>query len=320
LTTPQSDQPSGDHLEDVALTRVGFIGLGNMGQALALRLGAAYPLSVFDERENRVAELVATGADGMGSVSEVAAGCDVLCTCLPTPSDVEDVLFGAGGGAVAIRKGGYIIDFSSSSPIVSVELAARLSELGVAFVDAPVSGGPQAAAAGTIAIMVGADESSFEAIKQLLTTISPNVSRVGAVGAGHCVKLLNNVLAAGNRLLAFEMAALATAHGVAPEVFIDVVNKSSGRSYASEVTFGRHVFSDELTQHFSLGLMTKDVSLATGLTPAGAVSMSIARSVQQLLQAAVEEVGASADINELIRLYERAMGVTVAHERSAETD
>jgi 3-hydroxyisobutyrate dehydrogenase len=299
------------------VTRVGFVGLGNMGQALALRLVVTHPLVVFDEREDRVAELVATGADGMGSVSEVAAACNVLCTCLPAPSDVEDVLFGAGCGAAAMRAGGYVIDFSSSSPTVSTELAGRLSESGVAFVDAPVSGGPQAAAAGTIAIMVGADEASFVAIRELLTSISPNVSRVGPVGAGHCVKLLNNVLAAGNRLLAFEMAALAAAHGVAPETFIEVVNQSSGRSYASEVTFGRHVFADQLTQHFSLGLMTKDVTLATGLTPSGAEGMSIARSVQLLLQSAVDELGASADINELIRLYERAMDVTVAHERSA---
>jgi 3-hydroxyisobutyrate dehydrogenase len=297
------------------VTRVGFVGLGNMGQALALRLVDGYPLSVFDQQESKVAELVARGAVGMGSVSEVAAASDVLCTCLPTPSDVSDVLFGDGGGAAAMRAGGCVIDFSSSSPIVSVELAGRLSELGVAFVDAPVSGGPQATVAGTIAIMVGADEVSFETIRDLLTTISPNVTRVGGVGAGHCVKLLNNVLAAGNRLLAFETAALAAAHGVAPEAFIEVVNQSSGRSYASEVTFGRHVFADELTQHFSLGLMAKDVTLAAGLIPPGAESLSIAQSVQRLLGVAVDELGPGADINVLIRLYERAMDVTVAHER-----
>ena len=104
---------------------------------------------------------------------------------------------------------------------------------------------------------------------RVLRLISPNIRRMGPVGSGHSVKFLNNLLAAAHRLLAFEVTAVAAANGVNPQEFIDAINLSSGRSYATEITMPRHVFGEELRQGFSLALMNKDVRLArTLLTPA----------------------------------------------------
>jgi 3-hydroxyisobutyrate dehydrogenase len=290
---------------------IGFIGLGSMGGALAARLAGQADLHVFDLDPARVAQARATGARA-SSIPQIAAECDVVITCLPASAHVRSVLEGEGGLAAALAPGSLVIDCTSGEPAVTRELAAGLAARGVSFADAPVSGGPQAAAAGTIAIIAGGTEEAYAQALPTLSLISPNVRHVGPVGAGHVVKLLNNILAAGHRMLAFETASVAAAQGVDPRTFIDVVNLASGRSYATEVTMGRHVFGEALTQGFSLGLMAKDVGLGCGLVPQAMEELSLALKVHDRLRAALTELGPDADINQTIALYERAAGAAVA--------
>ena len=152
----------------------------------------------------------------------------------------------------------------------------------------------------------------------MLELISPNVRHVGPVGAGHTVKLLNNVLAAGHRMLAFETAAVAAANGVDPRVFIEAVNISSGRSYATEVTMPRHVFGDQLVQGFALGLMAKDVRLGESLVGPGFDELSLTREVWARLASALERFGPDVDINRTLEVYEEAADRTVATSRRDE--
>ena len=298
------------------MSAVGFVGLGNMGGALAARLASQrdgqFELYVFDLDQARVAEACAAGARAARSVSDLASTCEVVITCLPTSAHVRSVVSGEGGLGATLAPGSLIIDCTSGEPAVTRELAAELSARGIGLVDAPVSGGPQAAAAGTIAIIAGGPEEWYERALPTLRRISPNVRHVGPVGAGHVVKLLNNVLAAGHRMLAFETAAVAAAQGVDPETFIDVVNLASGRSYATEITMPRHVFGAALAQGFSLGLMAKDVGLGCQLLPQALEELSLALQVHRRLQAALTEFGPDADINQTLETYERATQTRVA--------
>jgi 3-hydroxyisobutyrate dehydrogenase len=290
--------------------RIGFIGLGMMGSALAMRLAGRADLTVFDLDPARAEPLVAAGGRAAGNIGVIAAA-DTIITCLPTSAEVRsalDALRSAGGPA----PGALVIDCTSGDPAATRAIAADLSQRGIAFADAPVSGGPQAAAAGTIAILVGADDDVFARAEPLLRLISPSVRHVGSVGSGHCVKLLNNALAAGQRLLAFEALTVAVTQGVDPVSFVDAVNVSSGRSYATEVTLPRHLLDGALDQGFSLGLAAKDVSLAVSLVPPPLAGQSLIAEVADRTVSAVRQLGTSTDVNRLIEIYEELSGTTVA--------
>src|SRR5689334_18892905 len=136
--------------------RLGYIGLGNMGGALARRLLRAHPLRVYDLRPDVVSRFVDQGATPTQNPAALARECDLVMTCLPTSKEVREVLFGEGGMAAVLEPGKILADMTTGDPGETREMAARLAEKGVRMIDAPVSGGPHGADAGTIAIMVGA--------------------------------------------------------------------------------------------------------------------------------------------------------------------
>jgi 3-hydroxyisobutyrate dehydrogenase len=293
----------------VTRPRIGFVGLGAMGSALARRLAGRCDLTVLDLDQDRVAALVAAGARA-GDAAGIAAS-DTIITCLPTSADVRsalDALRSADGPA----PDSLVIDCTSGDPEQTRAIAAGLAGRGIDFADAPVSGGPQAAAAGNIAILVGADDRVFARAQPLLTLISPAVRHVGEVGSGHCVKLLNNALAAGQRLLAFEALTIAVGQGVDPAAFTDAINISSGRSYATEVTLPRHLLGGALDQGFSLGLTAKDTALAGGLVPEALAGLSLISEVATRTASAASQLGPGSDVNRLIEIYEELTGTTVA--------
>jgi 3-hydroxyisobutyrate dehydrogenase len=294
------------------VNRVGFVGLGNMGAALAHRLVGTTSLVVFDLNSDRVRQLTKAGAEAASSLAALGSEVTTVITCLPTSGHVREVLLGDDGIASTLPPGSLVVDCTTGDPKETKEMAATLGKRDITLVDSPVSGGPQAAALGTIAIIVGASDADFERVAPLLGLISPNIRHAGNVGAGHCVKLLNNILAAGHRMLAFETAEIAAANDVDPKTFIEVVNLASGRSYATEITMLRHVFGENLDQGFTVGLMTKDVALGCRLLPDGLQDISLALQVGQRMQAALEALGPDTDINRTIQLYERGGGVRVA--------
>ncbi len=291
---------------------IGFIGLGQMGAALARRVLRAFPLSVFDLDAGKCADLAALGAIVVKAPAEIAAACGTIVTCLPTSELVRDLILGKGGLADQAAPGTLFIDMTTGFPEVTREIATALRERGLWMVDAPVSGGPQGAEAGTIAIMAGGPPEAYAAAEPMLRSISSNVTHVGDVGAGHTLKLLNNFMAAGARLLAFEALALGARNGLDPQTCIGVINKAAGRSYMTEVIIPRHIFSDQLEQHFSVGLMLKDLILAARLVGPEFEGLDLAGTVREIFARGVETLGASADINMLIRLFEKSAGKPIA--------
>jgi 3-hydroxyisobutyrate dehydrogenase len=291
--------------------RIGYIGLGQMGGALARRLQSTFPLNVFDLNSVAVQQLVDAGAQACRTAREVGEHSDVVFTCLQTSEQVETAIFGTEGLAFGLKSGGLIVDQTTGDAHATRRMAARLGESGLELIDAPVSGGPQYAAAGTIAIMAGGSPQQYQRIEPVLKAISPNVFHCGGVGTGHVAKVCNNLMAASQRLLTFEVVALAVKNGLSPEQAVEVMLKSSGRNYTLDVTFRRHILPGELFQGFTLGLMQKDVGLAMQLAASSGVPLFFGGMVRQFYQAIINERGADADVNYAVKVFERLADVNI---------
>lgn len=290
--------------------KLGFVGLGAMGGALCRRLLGEHDLVVFDRATAAVKALAKEGASPAPDLAALGAQCDLVVTCLPTSRHVREVIFAEGGLAGSLRPGAIIVDMTTGDPKVTIEMARQLEALGLALVDAPVSGGPHGARAGTIAIMVGASAAAFERLKPVLAAISPNIHHCGEVGTGHAMKLVNNVISAGVRAITFEAVAMGVKNGLSIETCAKVLAVSSGRSYATEITLPLLV-SGKVDCNFALGLMFKDVTLATQLGAASSVPMPLGGLVREIYQTGLNSLGAESDVNQLIRLYESQSKVEI---------
>ena len=253
----------------MTITQVGFIGLGNMGAPMAAHLvEAGFALTVSDAApgvtERFVAEHpTAVAAAGPQSFAAVQA----LILMLPTSDIVEDVLERE-QVAAALPPGCLVIDMSSSEPLRTRTLAARLRAKGLAMLDAPVSGGVRGARAARLSVLVGGSEADLAQATPLLTAMAKTVIRVGDIGSGHAAKALNNLVSAATMSITVEAVAVAQAFGITPGTMTQVLNSSSGRSNTSESKLAQFMTNGSFNSGFSLQLMAKDVGLALGLARA----------------------------------------------------
>ncbi len=235
---------------------IGLIGLGQMGGAMARRLVECGVVP-------RVWDAAAGArARGPGRVADGPAGCaaPVVILSLPDAGAVASVLVAL---LPAMPPGGVVVDTSTLDPMAVREFAAR-----GAYLDAPVSGGPAGAAAGTLAMMVGGDAAALDRARPALEHLATRIIHVGGPGAGQVAKLVNNLLVATHLAAAGEALRLGSAAGVPPEALLPVINAASGRSAATEVNWPRWVLPGGFGSGFTAGLMRKDVRLALGLAAA----------------------------------------------------
>jgi 3-hydroxyisobutyrate dehydrogenase len=291
--------------------QLGYVGLGNMGAALARRLLRKDKMRVYDLRPETMERLAGQGGVASQSPKALAAESDMVMTCLPTSREVERVIFGADGLAAGLKKGGIIADMTTGDPNATRAMAKEVAKSGITLIDAPVSGGPHGADAGTIAIMVGAPAAIYARVEPVFQTISPNVFHCGDVGTGHTMKLVNNVIAASVRMATFEAVTMGIKNGLSLETCARVLAKGSARSYTTEITLPKFV-KGELKTNFTLELMHKDVRLATELGMASASPMPVCNLVREVFQMAVNELGGPSDVNALIHMYERQSKVDFA--------
>ena len=291
--------------------RVGFIGLGNMGGPLARRLVQRHQLTVHDRRPEVMQSFIDEGASGAASPAELAAKCEIVLTCLPTSSEVRDVIFGGGGLLEGLQPGAMVADMTTGDPAQTRAMAQDLADKGLHMIDAPVSGGPRGANEGNIAIMVGAPEDLFQRVRPVLESISSNVLHAGDVGAGHAIKAGNNLLNLVCRLASFEVVSMLVKNGVAPDKAVGVIQKSSGRSYATEITLPDNILSGKMFQGFTLALMRKDSSLALDIGRASDVPMPFGNLAREMLQGAINEHGLEDDMSALALTYERLTGARI---------
>ena len=289
-----------------------FLGLGAIGAPMAARLGRAGALTVWNRTAERAAAFAQRhGARVAATPREAATGAEVVVTCLPTSREVEGLLDGPTGLLAGLSPGALLLDCTSGDPESSRRIAARLADRGVAYADAPVSGGTNGAEAGTLTIMVGADAETFARARPVLAHMGSRIVHVGPVGAGDALKAVNNALLAVNILAVGEGLAALVKAGVSARTALEVVNVSSGRSFVSETLVPERVLTGLWPRTFRLALLEKDVGIARGLLRETGVEGPVLDLAGTVFQRARAELGEAADYLEAIRLVEAQAGVEI---------
>ena len=246
--------------------RIGFVGVGSMGRPMALRLlEAGYPLTFSTRRSESAEMLEGAGGRGVPTPLIVAEECDVLLTCLPGDSELNDVYLGPEGVLEHLAAGSTIIDFTTASPMMIQRVAAEASHHDISVVDAPISGGTWGAERGTLTIMTGCDDETFERVNPILSVLGANIFRVGDVGSGKLFKLINNVLAGTTMVMVGEALSLAANAGADLDLLYQVVSASSGNSNIWSDSVPKMIHGEQSPPGFRLELMRKDIRLAASL-------------------------------------------------------
>jgi 3-hydroxyisobutyrate dehydrogenase len=277
---------------------VGFVGVGNMGKRMAANLvKAGFPLVVRDADRSAQERFVTEhgGEPATGRRSFVQAG--VVVTMLPDGAAVREAVLGWDGGIAAVLEpGAVVLDMSSSDPIGTKALGADLQPLGIAVVDAPVSGGITRAESGTLSLMVGGqDEEAFARVRPVLQAVGDRIFRTGPLGSGHAIKALNNFLLASAYATATEALTIGCEFGLDPLVMLDVVNASTGRSFSTEVVLKDDVITGQYSTGFALGLLAKDVGIAAALAEAVGVDAPTCQLMRRRWAEAVAGLGFATD-------------------------
>jgi 3-hydroxyisobutyrate dehydrogenase len=284
--------------------RIGYIGLGAMGGALARHLIGKFPLSVFDLNQKAVNSFVELGATAAETPAELARNSDVVLLCLPRSSDVQAVLFGPSGAAAGLSAGKIVVDQTSGVPAETRGFAQQLEEMGVSLFDAPVSGAMATAIAGTISIIASGPEAAFQKALPVLQSISPNVFHCGErVGNGQTMKTVNNMMNVSCRLATLEVVAMGRKFGLPLEVMTEAINATTARNYTSQGMLPAIAQGRKSTK-FWLALQVKDIHQAIGLAAEQRVPMPIGGAARSILQIGLNSLGKDAELEQMIGVIE----------------
>lgn len=283
-----------------AITSVGFVGLGNMGMPIVTRLRAAgFDVRGYDVSSGAREALRESGGTAVDSLGEVAHGVDLLILMLPDSSVVAKVMSDPELRA-ALRPGLLVADMGSSEPVRTRALAADLDALGVDLVDAPVSGGVGGAVKGTLTIMVGGAAAAVTRVTPVLENLG-TVRHAGPVGSGHAIKALNNLISATHLWITSEVMVAGQRFGLQPEVMLEIINGSSGRSGSSENKWPNFILPGTYDSGFGLRLMLKDMRTATDLATQLGSPMELGDAAVDEWARAAEDLPPSADHTEVAK-------------------
>jgi len=291
--------------------RIGFIGLGKMGEGMARNLlKGGYALTVYDLDVRPVSSLEAIGAARGASPRQVAGCSDVVITMLPSPAEVEAVALGAAGIREGLARGGIFIDMSTTGPATTGRVAQAMAEAGIAMLDAPVSRGQEGARAGTLSIMVGGDQTAFARVEPILRCMGTDIFYCGVNGMGAATKLVNNLIQGTITGIVAEGLVLGVKAGIALPTLLQVLGASSADNFVL-----RHFFPDKaLRGDFEPGgtvyTVHKDLGLALELGDALQVPLMLGALAHQLYGTLRGKGHGDRDFTTLITLIEEAAGVT----------
>lgn len=285
------------------MTKVGFIGLGIMGQSMAGHiLDAGYELHVYNRTRAKADALVESGAIAEDTPGDVAATCDVVISIVGYPADVEAVYLGEDGLVARARKGAILVDMTTSSPELAHRIAVQAAEKDVSVLDAPVSGGDVGAREGRLAIMVGGEEAAFEAVKPILATMGGTIALMGGAGAGQHTKMANQIAIASTMMAVCESLAYAEAAGIDPGRVLDVVGTGAASSFLLN-GLGPKIVARDYAPGFFVHHFVKDMSIALAEAERMKLDLpglALARQLyQRLVRAGFGEEGTQA----LYRVY-----------------
>lgn len=296
------------------MKKLGFIGLGLMGQPMAVNLlKAGYKVAAYDRNPEKVEKLVEAGAVAATGPRQVAEVSDVIITMLPNSPHVKEVVLGENGIIEGARSGQYLVDMSSIAPLAAQEVAEKLAEKGVAVLDAPVSGGVEKAQAGTLACMVGGTEEAFSAVKEILQVMAASATLVGPVGAGQTTKLVNQMIVASNIAIVAEAMTLGKKAGVDPERIFQAIRGGLAASQCLEDKAPR-MFAGDFAPGFRINLHAKDLANVIETSQDLHVAIPLTTQVMQMMQALISDGHESVDHGGLALFYEKMNSLSLKQE------
>ena len=294
-------------------TRVGFIGLGRMGMPMSRRLlGAGFHLTVHNRSRGKVDEMVRLGAYPASSVAEVTDASDVVLTCLPDLSAVEEVFLGDGGIVASARSGLLLADHSTVGPSTSWKIDRAAAAVGASFLDAPISGGVERAADGTLTIMAGGDQDAFDTARPVFEAYGANVHLVGGTGAGAVVKLINQLLCCVHSQVAAEALLLGVKAGADPTVLLEILGTSWGTSFMLSRNGPVMIDRDFINARAPLRLYDKDLALLRDFASEVGSPTPVGEKTMEIIQKAVEKGMGELDVSCLVVPLEEKAGVRVS--------
>jgi 2-hydroxy-3-oxopropionate reductase len=288
---------------------VGFIGLGIMGKPMARNLlRARFPVVVFNRTRSKADEIVAEGARWRGSPADVARDAQVVVTMVTDSSDVEQVILGPRGVIEGVHAGSIVIDMSTISPGVERTIAARLAAKGVAYLDAPVSGGSWGAVQGTLAIMVGGEEAAFQRARPILEAMGKSIRYVGPSGSGQVTKLVNQILVAVTLVGVVEALVFAAKAGADLLDTIEAVKDGAAGSWQL-ANLGPRIAGGDFAPGFMMRLQLKDLRLISEMAQELALPLPVTSLVAQLYRAAAADGKGEWGTQAVVTVLEHMAGV-----------
>ena len=292
--------------------KIGFIGLGHMGGYMAANLlHAGFKLVVHDIDRNVVDRTAAKGAEVGTDPADVAAKSEVIITSLPSPDILAQVALARNGILEGATAGSILIATDTVLPETIYKISEQANRKGVSVLDAPVSGGPNGAKAGTLTVMVGGGKEAFEKCDPIFKAIGKNIHYVGPSGTGCIAKLINNLCSLANTVAVCEGFVLGVKAGIDPKILYQVISTSTGRSYALEHKLANQIAKGNFEPGFSIKIAAKDLSLITALGRIHAVPLFLTSAVEQLFQLAKARGLSEKDHVAVVTILEEIAGVKV---------
>ncbi len=292
--------------------KIGFIGLGIMGKPMAKNLiKAGYDLTVLDLNKSAIEELTALGAQAGESSKDVASQCDLIITMLPNSPHVMSAVLGAGGVVEGAKEGSVVIDMSSIAPLSSREISAALEAKGIAFLDAPVSGGEPKAIEGTLSVMVGGKKDVFDKYYEVMKAMAGSVVYVGESGAGNIAKLCNQVVVAINIAAVSEALILAKKAGVDPDLVYQAIRGGLAGSTVMEAK-APMMMDRNFKPGFKIDLHIKDLNNVLETSHGVGVSLPITAQVMEMMQAIKLDGCGVEDHASIVKFYEKLANIEVS--------
>jgi 3-hydroxyisobutyrate dehydrogenase len=289
--------------------RIGFIGLGSLGEGLCNNLvKAGYTVTANDLNKDLAKRLIAGGAGWSDDVAGACRDADVVITVLPSPAVSRKVVEGAGGVFENLKSGGTWIEMSTTD----MEDLLRLSEVakanGIHVLECPVTGGVHLANSGEITVLVGGEESTFKRVEDILSTMGGEIIYMGKMGNASVVKVVTNMLAFIHLIAAGEAMMLPAKYGVDPDATYRAIRASSGNSFVHE-TESKLVLSGSYNVKFTMDLACKDLGLVNGIAEKIGVPLELGSMAQQIFRRARGLYGSQAQSPEVVRMIEQACGL-----------
>lgn len=290
---------------------IGFIGIGQMGKHMSKHiLDAGYNLTVLDLNKAAATHLLEAGAKWCNTPRAMAESCQMVITSLPTPQDVEQVVYGPVGLKSGWKDGDIYVDMSTNSPSIMRRIAEDARTIGVGVLDAPVSGGTKGAEMGTLTIIVGGNSATLERARKVLETMGQKIFPVGDVGCGNIAKIINNMIALTCSSISAEGFVLGVKAGIDPQVLWDIISISTGNNWALQ-QYTSNVLQGDFTPYYRLSLGCKDIGLATDMGKEYRIPLPVASAVEQKLVEAMAAGLGDKHVDAVILRLEELAGAKV---------